>query len=164
MNNTIRIAVLAGLCVTAVVMTVGAVRSIAAPEAASTPPAVVSNASVEDKNAEFYLRDCSGYVAVFKGADSKTPIKVTDIETETLNTVDRSKLAQGIPAENKNELLMLLEDFSSQEVDGSRTLSSVSVPFRCFPPFFVLPGTKPACAKRKPKIPRKTLLTDALQF
>ena len=85
MNNTIRIAVLAGLCVTAVVMTVGAVRSIAAPEAASTPPAVVSNASVEDKNAEFYLRDCSGYVAVFKGADSKTPIKVTDIETETLN-------------------------------------------------------------------------------
>lgn len=113
MNNTIRIAVLAGLCVTAVVMTVGAVRSIAAPEAASTTPAVVSNASVEDKNAEFYLRDCSGYVAVFKGADSKTPIKVTDIETETLNTVDRSKLAQGIPAENKNELLMLLEDFSS---------------------------------------------------
>ena len=71
MNNTIRIAVLAGLCVTAVVMTVGAVRSIAAPEAASPPPAVVSNASVEDKNAEFYLRDCSGYVAVFKGADMR---------------------------------------------------------------------------------------------
>lgn len=113
MKNTIKIAVLAALCLTAVAMSVGAVKSIAAPEAASTPPADVSNASVEDKNAEFYLRDCSGYVAVFKGADSKTPIKVTDIETETLNTVDRNKLAQGIPAENKNELLMLLEDFSS---------------------------------------------------
>lgn len=113
MKNTIKIAVLAALCLTAVVMTAGAVRSIAAPEAASTPPADVSNASVENKNAEYYLRDCSGYVAVFKGADSKTPIKVTDIETETLNTVDRNKLAQGIPAENKNELLMLLEDFSS---------------------------------------------------
>ncbi len=113
MKNTIKIAVLCVLCVTAAAMSVGAVRSIAAPEAASTPPTVVSNASVEDKNAEFYLRDCSGYVAVFKGADSKTPIKVTDIETETLNTVDRNKLAQGIPAENKNELLMLLEDFSS---------------------------------------------------
>ncbi len=113
MKNTIKIAVLCVLCVTAVAMSVGAVKSIAAPEAASTPPAGVSNASVEDKNAEFYLRDCSGYVAVFRGADSKTPIKVTDIETETLNTVDRSKLAQGIPAENKNELLMLLEDFSS---------------------------------------------------
>lgn len=113
MKNTLKIAVLCVLCVTAVAMTVGAVKSIAAPEAVSTPPVAVSNASVEDKNAEYYLRDCSGYVAVFRGADSKTPIKVTDIETETLNTVDRSKLAQGIPAENKNELLMLLEDFSS---------------------------------------------------
>ena len=43
-------------------------------------------------------------------------------------------------------------------------LSSVSVLFRCFSPFFVLPGTKPDRTKRKPKIPRKTLLTDAAQF
>ena len=43
-------------------------------------------------------------------------------------------------------------------------LSSVSVPFRCFSPFFVLPGTKPDRTKRKPKIPRKTLLIDAAQF
>ena len=113
MNFKIKIAVLCVLCVTAVAMTVGAVKTIAAPDAVSTPPTAVSNASVDDKNAEYYLRDCSGYVAVFKGADSKTPIKVTDIETETLNTVDRSLLQQGIPAENKNELLMLLEDFSS---------------------------------------------------
>ena len=113
MKIKIKIAVLSLLCLTAAAMTVGAVRSVAAPEAVSTPPAVVSNASAEDKNAEYYLRDCSGYVAVFRGADSKTPIKVTDIETETLNTVDRGKLAQGIPAESKNELLMLLEDFSS---------------------------------------------------
>lgn len=113
MKIKMKIAVLALLCVTAVAMTVGAVKSIAAPEAVSTPPVAVSNASLNNKNAEYYLRDCSGYVAVFRGADSKTPIKVTDIETETLNTVDRSLLEQGIPAENKNELLMLLEDFSS---------------------------------------------------
>lgn len=113
MNFKIKIAVLCVLCVTAVAMTVGAVKTIAAPDAVSTPPVAVSNASVDDKNAEYYLRDCSGYVAVFKGADSKTPIKVTDIETETLNTVDRGLLQQGIPAENKNELLSLLEDFSS---------------------------------------------------
>lgn len=113
MKFKIKIAVLCVLCVTAVAMTVGAVKTIAAPDAVSTPPVAVSNASVDDKNAEYYLRDCSGYVAVFKGADSKTPIKVTDIETETLNTVDRGLLQQGIPAENKNELLMLLEDFSS---------------------------------------------------
>ena len=113
MKIKMKIAVLALLCVTAVAMTVGAVKSIAAPEAVSTPPVAVSNASVNNNNAEYYLRDCSGYVAVFRGADSKTPIKVTDIETETLNTVDRGLLEQGIPAENKNELLMLLEDFSS---------------------------------------------------
>ena len=113
MKFKIKIAVLCVLCVTAVAMTVGAVKTIAAPDAVSTPPVAVSNASVDDKNAEYYLRDCSGYVAVFKGADSKTPIKVTDIETETLNTVDRGLLQQGIPAENKNELLSLLEDFSS---------------------------------------------------
>ena len=38
-------------------------------------------------------------------------------------------------------------------------ISSVSAPFRCFPPFFDLPGTKPACIKRKPEIPRK-IITD----
>ncbi len=113
MKFKIKIAVLCVLCATAVAMTVGAVKTIAAPDAVSTPPVAVSNASVDDKNAEYYLRDCSGYVAVFRGADSKTPIKVTNIETETLNTVDRGLLQQGIPAENKNELLSLLEDFSS---------------------------------------------------
>lgn len=108
-----KIAVLAVLCVTAVVMTVGAVKSIAAPEKENNPPEIISNASVENKNAEYYLRDCSGYVAVFKGANSSTPIEITEIETETLNNVDRKLLKQGIPAENKSELLMLLEDFSS---------------------------------------------------
>lgn len=113
MKIQMKIAVLAVLCVTAVVMTVGAVKSIAAPEKENIPPEIISNASTENKNAEYYLRDCSGYVAVFKGANSSTPIEITDIETETLNNVDRKLLKQGIPAENKSELLMLLEDFSS---------------------------------------------------
>lgn len=113
MKIQMKIAVLAVLCVTAVVMTVGAVKGIAAPEKENIPPEIISNASAENKNAEYYLRDCSGYVAVFKGANSSTPIEITDIETETLNNVDRKLLKQGIPAENKSELLMLLEDFSS---------------------------------------------------
>lgn len=113
MKIQMKIAVLAVLCITAVVMTVGAVKSIAAPEKENIPPEIISNASAENKNTEYYLRDCSGYVAVFKGANSSTPIEITDIETETLNNVDRKLLKQGIPAENKSELLMLLEDFSS---------------------------------------------------
>lgn len=113
MKIQMKIVVLALLCATAAAMTVGAVGSIAAPNAVSTPPTEISSASAVNKNAEYYLRDCSGYVAVFRGFDSKTPIEITQIETETLNNVDRGKLKQGIPAENKNELLMLLEDFSS---------------------------------------------------
>ena len=113
MKIQMKIAVLAVLCVTAVVMTVGAVKSIAAPEKENNPPEIISNASAENKNAEYYLRDCSGYVAVFKGANSSTPIAITETETDTLNNVDRKLLKQGIPAENKSELLMLLEDFSS---------------------------------------------------
>ena len=113
MKIQMKIAVLAVLCVTAVVMTVGAVKSIAAPEKENNPPEIISNASAENKNAEYYLRDRSGYVAVFTGANSSTPIEITEIETETLNNVDRKLLKQGIPAENKSELLMLLEDFSS---------------------------------------------------
>ncbi len=113
MKIQMKIAVLAVFCVTAVVMTVGAVKSIVAPEKENIPPEIISNASAENKNAEYYLRDCSGYVAVFKGANSSTPIEITEIETETLNNVDRKLLKQGIPAENKSELLMLLEDFSS---------------------------------------------------
>lgn len=113
MKMKIKIAILALLCITATVMAVGAVSGIAAPNAENAPPAEISSASAVNKNAEYYLRDFSGYVAVFRGFDSKTPIEITQIETETLNNVDQSKLKQGIPAENKNELLMLLEDFSS---------------------------------------------------
>ena len=78
MKIQMKIAVLAVLCVTAVVMTVGAVKSIAAPEKENNPPEIISNASAENKNAEYYLRDCSGYVAVFKGANSSTPIELID--------------------------------------------------------------------------------------
>ena len=54
--------------------------------------------------------------------------------------------------------------FNSLKLTKAESISSVSVPFRRFSPFFALPGTKPARTKRKSKIPRKTLLTDALQF
>lgn len=108
-------AVLAVLMVAATAMAFTAVKSIAAHDENNTVPTVIDNASVDKDNtdAEYYLRDCSGYIAVFKGARSNTPIEITEIETETLNNVDRQLLKDGIPAVDKNELLMLLEDFSS---------------------------------------------------
>ena len=49
---------------------------------------------------------------MFRGGED-TPAELTDIETATLNNVDREKLRTGIPAAGKAELLSLLEDFSS---------------------------------------------------
>ena len=48
-----------------------------------------------------------------KGGQTDTPINGTDIETETLNDTDREMLIGGIPADGREELLSLLEDFSS---------------------------------------------------
>lgn len=66
-------------------------------------------ASVEEC---YYLRDWKGYVGVFSG-DEETPTELTDIKTDTLNTVDRNKLSSGIRAEDRTELLSLLEDLGS---------------------------------------------------
>ena len=60
----------------------------------------------------YCLRDWQGYVAVFEGG-SETPSEMTDIPTGTLNLVDREKLRCGIDAGTREELLSLLEDFSS---------------------------------------------------
>ena len=49
---------------------------------------------------------------MFEG-DKETPATMTDIPTETLNKVDREKLKSGIEAATREELLSLLEDFSS---------------------------------------------------
>lgn len=115
MKISVKIAVLAIMAVVATAMAVTAVKSIAAVDDNNTAPTVMDSASVklDETDAEYYLRDCSGYVAVFKGERSNTPIEITEIETETLNNVDRQLLKDGIPAENKNELLMLLEDLGS---------------------------------------------------
>lgn len=60
----------------------------------------------------YCLRDWQGYLAVFEGG-GETPSAMTDIPTETLSLVDREKLRTGINAATREELLSLLEDFSS---------------------------------------------------
>lgn len=60
----------------------------------------------------YYLRDWNGYIAVFRG-EAEVPEELTDIKTDTLNTVDREKLSNGIRAEGRLELASLLEDLGS---------------------------------------------------
>lgn len=62
---------------------------------------------------EYCLRECEGYIAVYRVDDLAEPMTVTDIEVSTLNDNDRLMLQNGITAENKTELISLLEDLSS---------------------------------------------------
>lgn len=104
---------LAALVITAGIMGTRAISGIRAQAQREETPSGSVYTSVQEEKAEYYLRDCGGYVAVFKGGQPDTPINVTDIETETLNDTDREMLIGGIPADGREELLSLLEDFSS---------------------------------------------------
>lgn len=108
-----RITLLGVLAVTAAVMAVTAITDIEVKGDNEKSPQDINIASFETEDAEYYLRDCEGYIAVFHGSSTRNPVKVTDIETVTLNDVDRELLRTGIPAADKTELLSLLEDFSS---------------------------------------------------
>ena len=110
MKNLIRPSLLAVLVGIAIYMSATAVKGIAAPQESVYIPDELVYESID---AEYYLRDCDGLVAVFRGKSSSRPIETTDIETEALSDVDRELLKRGIPAQNKYELLCLLEDFSS---------------------------------------------------
>lgn len=110
MKRSLKILLLGYLIVTAAVMGAAAVKSISADAGNNTPVKKAEYASAQDE--EYFLRDWKGYVAVFRGGED-TPAELTDIETATLNNVDREKLRTGIPAAGKAELLSLLEDFSS---------------------------------------------------
>ena len=110
MKKYIKPALLGVLAVVAVILSTNAVKGIAAPQESIPVP---EEMLAENPDAEYYLRDCDGLVAVFRGEKAALPIEVTDIETGTLSAVDRELLRRGIPVASRYELLCLLEDFSS---------------------------------------------------
>lgn len=91
-----------------ILLSVGALTAAIGGEKGETAPAPTETVQA----AEFYLRDRDGYIAIFRGASSE-PVDVTDIETATLNDTDARLLRQGIPADSRSELLLLLEDLGS---------------------------------------------------
>ena len=113
MKMRVKAVLLAVFIIAAGFMGARAISGISAQAQKEQTPQNTVHASVQEDTAEYYLRDCGGYIAVFRGGEPDTPINVTDIETETLNDTDREKLMGGIPADGREELLSLLEDFSS---------------------------------------------------
>lgn len=75
-----------------------------------TAPAETETTQTQD--APFVLREYEGRVAVFSPG-REMPLSVTTIELETLREQDRKLLLEGLAAEDREELLMLLEDLGS---------------------------------------------------
>lgn len=108
MKNTFKKLLLCFMAVSAVVMSSAAVIGTGTQEA--PPPDTVDVAAAPE--AGYVLRDWQGYIAVFE-ASGEVPKQITDIPTDTLNSVDREKLRRGVNAESREALLKLMEDFSS---------------------------------------------------
>ena len=83
------------------------------PAAEVVPEEVYASFAGREDSAEFFLRPCDGFVAVYDGRREKTPVSVTDIELANLRGADRALVQKGIPVENRRELLRLLEDLGS---------------------------------------------------
>ena len=67
----------------------------------------------EIREGSFVLREYSGRVAVFSGADNDEPLAITDIKIENLPGSDRHKLGTGIVVSGEDSLQKLLEDLGS---------------------------------------------------
>lgn len=109
----IKIALLLCLMSAAALALCGAWRSLHRMTGPILPEEVAARFVGREADAEFFLRDSDGCVAVFSGGRSREPIRVTSIETARLRATDRLLLKDGIPAGDSMELLRLLEDLGS---------------------------------------------------
>ncbi len=111
MKMRFRAAAVLALALTALCLGVCAVRSAGGPAAGAPDLGVRTESGAQD--AEYFLRDCGGYIGVYSAEDPAKPEKVTDIEVSRLRGADRKLLEGGIPVSDRGELLSLLEDFGS---------------------------------------------------
>ena len=109
----IKTALLLCLMSAAALSVCGAWRSLHRITGPILPEEVAARFVGREADAEFFLRDAGGYVAVFSDRRSREPLKVTPIETNRLRRTDRLLLRDGIPAGDSGELLHLLEDLGS---------------------------------------------------
>ena len=91
----------------------GAWRSLHRTAAPVLPEEIAARFAGREESAAYFLRDDSGRVAVYEGRRSREPVAVTAIETANLRETDRTLLRRGIPVEDGDELLRLLEDLGS---------------------------------------------------
>ena len=111
MKTWIKLAGTGALAAAAVCCAAAAVGSITGgAEAEEIPGELVWPRDMED--AEFVLREFNGCVAVF-AVGGNSPLSTTDIAVKSLREADRALLSAGLPCENRDEVLSLLEDLGS---------------------------------------------------
>ncbi len=98
----------AALCSAAAALGGIAGTEAAAPEA----PAGKLDWPTGAEDAEFFLREFNGCVAVFAAGES-SPMTTTGIDVRSLREADRALLLSGLPCADRDEVLTLLEDLGS---------------------------------------------------
>lgn len=113
MKTKIRAGLLVCLIIAAAFSVYGAYGSIRRSSPNAVPDEVYAQFKGSEGSAEYYLRSCNGYVAVYSVGRSRSPMTMTDIETAQLRGMDRALLDNGIPVLDRAALLYLLEDLGS---------------------------------------------------
>ena len=113
MKMRIRAALLVLLATVAVFTAMEAMKSLR-PGGLSLPSEEMLTAIFgTEEDAQYYLRVCDGFVAVYPDGRARSPERITAIETAGLRHADRALLERGIPVSDRERLLELLEDLGS---------------------------------------------------
>ena len=90
-----------------------AVESVRPAWEEALPREIYNRLTLREEEAAFLLRSRDGRIAVYEGGERRKPTLLTDIEISQLRQADRALLEKGIPAEDREQMLMLLEDLGS---------------------------------------------------
>ncbi len=113
MRIKLRAIALALLGTVAVYTSLGALKSLRPAVRDSVPSEIYARFAGREEGAQYFLKGCDGFVAVYKGMKGRSPETVTAIELSSLRSADRAMLSRGIPVSDRQELLELLEDLGS---------------------------------------------------
>lgn len=113
MNIKLKAIVLCLLAGAAIATGSAAFRTLKPTVKADLPTEIYARYKAGEDAAKFFLRSDGEYVAVYQDKKGKKPLMVTGIELSCLRDADKAMVEAGIPAKDRRELLMLLEDLGS---------------------------------------------------
>lgn len=113
MNIKLKAIVLGVLAAAAVATGSAAFKTLRPVEKSNLPTEIYARYKAGEDSAKFFLRSDGEYVAVYQDKKGKKPLLVTGIELSCLRDADKAMVEAGIPAKDRRELLMLLEDLGS---------------------------------------------------